>query len=86
MLRYLVLDDTTEGNAFGWTPDTFMSALRGPLAAIDVRVVRQHGAGRESGKGGLQGGEYLSPRAFKAKAEKVARIVEATMRFRPPRG
>lgn len=86
MLRYLVLDDAIEGNAFGWTPDTFADALRGPLAAIGVRVVRQQGAGSASGKGGLQGHERLSSTAFRAKADKVARIVEATMRFRPTRG
>jgi len=85
-VRYLVFDDAVEGDAFGWTPNTFAGALRGPLAAIGVRVVRQKGAGSHSGKGGLQGGEHLSPNAFKAKSEKVARIVEATMRFQPPRG
>lgn len=85
-MRYLVLDDAIEGNAFGWTPDTFAAALRGPLAAMGVRVVRQQSAGSGSGKGGLQGGEHLSPNAFKSKAEKVACVVEATMRFRPSRG
>jgi hypothetical protein len=86
MLRYVVLDDAIQGNAFGWTPDTFAEALRSPLAALGVRVVRQRGAGSDSGKGGLQGGGQLSPSAFKGKAEKVARMVEATMRFRPLRG
>jgi hypothetical protein len=85
-MRYLVLDDAIEGDAFGWTPDTFAGALRGPLAAIGVRVIRQQGAGSHSGKGGLQGREQLSPNAFKAKVEKVALIVEATMRFRSSRG
>ena len=85
-MRYLVLDGAIEGDAFGWTLDTFAGALRGPLAAIGVRVIRQQGAGSHSGKGGLQGGEQLSPNAFKAKVEKVALIVEATMRFRSSRG
>jgi hypothetical protein len=85
-MRYLVLDDAVEGNAFGWTPDTFANALRAPLAAIGVRVIRQHGPGSGSGKGGLQGGEHMSPNAYRAKAEKVAHMVDATMQFRPARG
>ena len=84
-MRYLVLDDAVQGNAFGWTADTFADALRAPLAAIGVRVIRQLGSGSGSGKGGLQGGEHLSPNAHKAKIEKVARMVEATMTFRPRR-
>ncbi len=85
-MRYVVFDDTRQGKELGWTADTFAAALRTPLAAIGVRVVRQHGSGSASGKGGLQGGEHLSPNAYKAKAEKVAHVVEATLRFRPPRG
>ena len=50
----LILDDTVQANAYGWTPDAFADALRGP-ADSDRRILRQHG----SGKGGLRGGEDL---------------------------
>jgi hypothetical protein len=85
-MRYMVFDDTPQGKELGWTADSFAAALRTPLAVIGVRVVRRPGLGSGLGTGGLQGGEHLSPNAYKAKAEKVARVVEATLSFRPPRG
>src|SRR5271165_4536049 len=72
-MRYMVFDDTPQGKELGWTADSFAAALRTPLAAIGVRVVRRPGLGSGLGTGGLQGGEHLSPNAYKAKAEKVAR-------------
>jgi hypothetical protein len=81
-MRYMVFDDTPQGKELGWTADSFAAALRTPLAAIGARVVRRPGLGT----GGLQGAEHLSPYAYKAKAEKVARVVEATLSFRPPPG
>ncbi len=85
-MRYVVFDDTPQGKDHGWTADAFAAALRTPLAAIGVRVVRRSGLGRGLGTGGLQGGERLSANAYKAKVDKVARVVEATLSFRPPRG
>ena len=84
-MRYVVYDDALLGNAAGWTPDSFADALRGPLAAIGVRVVRQKGTGSAVGKGGPQGGEGMSPNVYKAKLVKVEHIIEGIMTFRPPR-
>ena len=85
-MRYVVFDDIQHGKELGWTADTFAEAIRSPLAAIGVRVVRQRGSGNHSGNGVLQGGEQLSPNGYKAKAEKVARMVEAILKFRPRQG
>ena len=43
--RYVVFDDAPQDRGLSWTADQFADALRSPLAAIGVRVVRQHGAG-----------------------------------------
>jgi len=83
-MQYVVLDDSRQGKELGWTPDTLAAALRVPLAAIGVWVVRREGLGSALGKDGLEGGEHLSPDAYKAKTEKVWRIVESTLRFRRP--
>ena len=42
--RYLVLDDTPQLRRLNSTADEFAGALRVPLAAVGVRVVRQRGA------------------------------------------
>src|ERR1700736_3982850 len=52
--RYVVFDDAPQHRGFASTADQFADALRSPLAAIGVRVVRQHGAGANSPKAGFQ--------------------------------
>jgi hypothetical protein len=42
--RYIVYDDTSRGSNVGRNADQLAVVLRAPLAAIGVRVVRQHGA------------------------------------------
>jgi hypothetical protein len=43
--RYIVFDVVPQERGFDWTADQLADALRSPLAAIGVRVVRHHGAG-----------------------------------------
>jgi hypothetical protein len=52
--RYIVFDDAPQDRRLAWTADQFADALRSPLAAIGVRVVRQHGAGSTSPRAGFQ--------------------------------
>jgi len=42
--RYLVLDDTPQTRGLSCTADELADALRAPLAAVGVRVIRQRGA------------------------------------------
>ena len=51
--RYIVLDDAPQHRRLGWTAE-FADALRSPLAAIGVRVVRQYGARSNSPMAGFQ--------------------------------
>ncbi len=52
--RYNVFDDAPQNPALGCTADQFADELRSPLAAIGVRVVRQHRAGSGSPRAGFQ--------------------------------
>lgn len=52
--RYIVFDDALQDRRLGWTADQFAEALRSPLAAIGVRVVRQYGARSNSPMAGFQ--------------------------------
>jgi hypothetical protein len=54
-LRYIVFDDASPNAGFGENSDQFADALRLPLAAIGVRVVKLHRAGTASSMGGFQG-------------------------------
>jgi hypothetical protein len=73
--RYLVLDDTPHMRGLDCTADELADALRAPLAAIGVRVVRQRGA-----KTKLPFSEFqargLSRKQYEAKATRVAQIVD----------
>jgi hypothetical protein len=51
--RFIVFDDAPQHRRFGWTADQFADALRSPLAAIGVRVVRQYGARSNSPMAGF---------------------------------
>jgi hypothetical protein len=52
--RYVVFDDAPQHRGVASTADQFADALRSPLAAIGVRVVRQHSAGANSPRAGFQ--------------------------------
>jgi hypothetical protein len=52
--RYTVFDDAIQDQTLGWTADQFAEALRSPLAAIGVRVVRRHSVGSTSPTAGFQ--------------------------------
>jgi hypothetical protein len=82
-MRFVVFDDALQGNERGWMPDNFAAALRAPLAAIGVRVVRQRGSGDNSSRSGFQA-HGVSANVHKAKSEKVQRLVESVLTFRAP--
>jgi hypothetical protein len=52
--RYIVFDDAPENRGLCCTADQFADALRSPLAALGVGVVRQRRAGSASLMAGFQ--------------------------------
>jgi hypothetical protein len=76
--RYIVLDDAPHDTALGLTADQFAEALRPPLAAIGVRVVRQHGLTSDRGAAGFQA-RGCSRHLYFAKLDKVERVVTSVM-------
>ncbi len=73
--RYIVLDGTAQARGLGCTADELADALRAPLAAVDVRVVRR--------RGGITGSPFSqfqargsSRRQYEVKAIQVAQIVD----------
>jgi hypothetical protein len=82
-MRFVVFDDALPGNKRGWTADNFAAALRAPLAAIGVQVVRHHRSDENSNRSGFQC-HGLSANAYKAKFEKVRSIVENVLSFQAP--
>jgi len=77
-LRYIVLDDTLGIVPPGLTADQFAEALRSPLAAIGVRVVRQHGRGAHSQASGFQA-RGCARTVYQAKLSKVEHIVNRVL-------
>jgi hypothetical protein len=47
-------DDAPQDRGLNWTANQYADALRSPLAAIGVRVVRQRGSGATSPRAGFQ--------------------------------
>ena len=72
--RYIVLDGTAQARGLRCTADELADALRAPLAAVGVRVVRRRGAMTNSPFSEFQG-RGLSRRQYEAKAIQVAQIV-----------
>jgi hypothetical protein len=72
--RYIVFDDAPQ-DRLSCTADQFADALRSPLAAVGVRVVRKHGAGSASPHAGFQVRGW-SRKQYNAKLNTVAQIVE----------
>ena len=72
--RYIVFDDAPQDRGLGRTADQFADALRSPLAAIGVRVVRQHGARSNSPMAGFQARGW-SRSQYNAKLNTVDHVV-----------
>ncbi len=79
--RYVVFDDAPADPRLGWTVDQFADALRSPLAAIGVRVVRQHGAGSTSRRAGFQAHGW-SRGQYKTTLNAVDSVVNDVMKSR----
>ena len=73
-MRFIVFDDALNQNDKRWTADNFAAALRTPLAAIGVNVVRRRGSGGTNFQ--AQG---ISAKTHNAKSEKVRHIVESVL-------
>lgn len=74
-LRYTVLDTAPLAKGLGCTADELADALRAPLAAVGVRVVRRRGAVTKSPVFAFQARGF-SRRQHDAKANQVAQIVD----------
>jgi hypothetical protein len=74
--RYIVFDDAPQDRSLGRTADQFADALRSPLAAIGVRVVRQHGAASTSPTAGFQARGW-SRGQYNAKLHMVDHVVNS---------
>jgi hypothetical protein len=77
--RFIVFDDTPQDGKLGSTADQFADALRSPLAAIGIRVVRQHGAGSASSTAGLQF-RGLSRSRYHTRLNMVDHVVNGVMK------
>ncbi len=82
-MRFVVFDDALSDNERGWMADDLAAALRAPLAAIGVRVVRQHRSEDNSHRSGFQA-QGISARAYKAKSQKVRSVLESVLNFSAP--
>ncbi len=79
-MRYVVFDDALPEHAPGWMADDLAAALRAPLAAIGVCVVRQHRSEDGSHKSGFQA-HGISAKAYKVKSQKVRSILEGVLKL-----
>jgi hypothetical protein len=76
--RFIVFDDAPQRPGHGWTADQFADALRVPLAAIGVRVVRRTGARSNSPMAGLQA--YGCSRSqYRAKLNMIDDVVDGVV-------
>jgi hypothetical protein len=73
-LRYIVYDDVPQGSNAGRNADQLAVALRAPLAAIGVRVVRQHGVRSNLPKAAFQA-HGLPLRQYQDKLNEVEAVV-----------
>ena len=77
-LRYVILDNAPNARGLDCTADELAAALRAPLAAVGVRVVRQHRSLAKSPCLQFQG-RGLSRRQYKTKSIEVDAIVDEVM-------
>lgn len=73
--RYIVRDDTAQVRGLGCTADELSNALRAPLAAIGVRVIRRRDTITKPPFSEFQA-RGLSRKQYEAKAVQVAQIVD----------
>ena len=78
--RYVVFDDAPQDRRLTSTADQFADALRSPLAAIGVRVVRQRGTGATSPRAGFQA-RGLSRGQYNTKLNTVDTIVDGVAKI-----
>lgn len=83
LMRFVVFDDFVSENGRGWMADDLAAALRAPLAAIGVRVVRQHRSDGNSHRSGFQA-HGISAREYKAKSQKVRSVLDDILNFSAP--
>ena len=76
--RYIVRDDALLDRSLGLTADQFAEALRSPLAAIGVRVVRQPGVAANGRTAGFQA-RGCSRNLYVAQRSKVDDVVNNLM-------
>lgn len=76
--RYVVSDDAPRSLGLDCTADQFADALRAPLAAIGVRVVRQHGARSNPCRAAFQA-QGCSRSQYRAKLNTVEGVVNGVM-------
>jgi hypothetical protein len=81
-MRFVVFDDALAANDRGWVADNFATALRAPLAAIGVQVVRRRGLACNSSRSGFQARGH-STKVYMAKAKEVQSTVEVVLSFFP---
>jgi hypothetical protein len=77
--RYIVFDDAPQARRLGWHADQLADALRSPLAAIGVRVVRQHSAGSTSPMAGFRARGW-SRSQYNTKLNMVDDVVNGVMK------
>ena len=73
--RYIVLDDAPQARGLDCTAGDLADALRAPLAAVGVRVIRRRGSVTKSQFSEFQA-HGISRRKYKAKVTQVAQIVD----------
>jgi hypothetical protein len=73
--RYLVFDDTPKIRVLNCTADDWATALRVPLAAIGVRVIRRRGSTTKPPLSEFRA-HGLSRKQYAAMATQVAQIVD----------
>jgi hypothetical protein len=77
--RSIVFDDAPQDRRLGWTADQFADALRSPLAAIGVRVVRQHSVGFTSPIAGFRV-RGCSRSQYNSKLDSVCHVVNGVLK------
>ena len=83
--RYIVLDDAPQARGLDCTADDLADALRAPLAAVGVRVIRRRGSITKSLFSEFQA-RGVSRSKYEAKAIQVARIIdEVTVAYQGPK-
>lgn len=83
LMRFVVFDDALPDNGRGWMADDLAAALRAPLAALGVRVVRRHRSDGNSHRSGFQA-RGISARAYKAKSQKVRSVLDGILNLSEP--